>query len=287
MNSELDKVDLGEGFSSLDLIGQCLIDEDKFYGFEKALKKVISKESNVLELGTGSGILSLLCARLGAGEVTAVEFDPYISKIASENIKNNGYEKTINVVQGDARTVSFPDKKFNVVVMEMLATGLVDEMQVLAMNNLHTNGVLTKDVKVFPYAQENYISLATTDFNLYGFNMRMIRHLWSHDKNDSIFNEVSERVLVNNVVFTEINEEFFTADIDLVSNIDAKINSLCLTSRVIVDSEKEVILDSTHSLSPIVLIPVEEKEVKKGDTLRMRISYHFGGGFENFNVRFI
>ena len=149
-----DTQDVGEGFSSVDLIYQCLIDEDKFNAFEKVLKKHINTESTVLEFGTGSGILSLLSARLGAKKVTAVEFDPYVASIAEDNIKNNKFENVITVLNGDARNAVFPNEKFDVVVMEMLATGLVDEMQVLAMNNLYEQNALSDKAVVIPFAQE-------------------------------------------------------------------------------------------------------------------------------------
>lgn len=279
--------DNGEGFSSIDLVCQCLIDQDKFNAFQAVLSKTITKDSNVLEFGTGSGILSLICARLGAQKVTAVEYDPYIASVANQNVFNNGYQDKINVVCGDARKINFNQVKFDVLVMEMLATGLVDEMQVTAMNNLHNQKILSENATVVPYAQENYISLAETDFSLYGFNMKMIRHLWSHDDLNSIFQEVSEKVLLNKVNFSVINDEHVTVDLEIKVLKDATINSLCLTSRVIVDSGGSVILDSTHSLSPIVIIPMEENSCKSGDLIRVNIDYTMGGGFSNFKARYI
>ena len=261
-NSE--NLEKGEGFSSIDFVCQCLIDEDKFNAFEKVLKSVINKESNVLELGTGSGILAMLSARLGAKKVNAVEFDPYIAKVAEENIKNNKLDEIVRVVNNDARVVKFPNEKFDVVVMEMLATGLVDEMQVLAMNNLYNQGVLTDETIVVPFAQENYIALANTNFSIYDFNMKMVRHLWSHDENEDLFKQVTEKVLLNKICFAQVNEEVFSAKIDFTLEKDAKINSLCLTSKIIVD-----------------------REVKSGEVVSININYKFGGGFKNFDAKFI
>jgi len=282
-----DTQDVGEGFSSVDLIYQCLIDEDKFNAFEKVLKKHINTESTVLEFGTGSGILSLLSARLGAKKVTAVEFDPYVASIAEDNIKNNKFENVITVLNGDARNAVFPNEKFDVVVMEMLATGLVDEMQVLAMNNLYEQNALSDKAVVIPFAQENYITLAQTDFSLYGFEMKMIRHLWSHDDNEDTFSSVSEKVLLNKIVFSEINKEYFESDFQFTLKEDVTVNSVCLTSKILVDDAGLVSLESTHSLNPIVLIPLEERKYKARDTVNLNISYKFGGGFKNFNVKYL
>lgn len=282
-----ESVEKGEGFSSIDFVCQCLIDEDKFNAFEKVLKSVINKDSNVLELGTGSGILAMLSARLGAKKVNAVEFDPYIAKVAEENIKNNKLDGVVKVVNNDARVVKFLNEKFDVVVMEMLATGLVDEMQVLAMNNLYNQGALTNETIVVPFAQENYIALANTNFSIYDFDMKMVRHLWSHDKNEDMFSEVTEKVLLNKVCFAQINDELFSGKIDFVLDKDVRINSVCLASKIVVDREGSIALEGTHSLNPIVIVPLPDRNVKAREVVSININYRFGGGFKNFEVKFI
>jgi|SRR5580765_8324792 len=133
----------GEGFGSVDYVHQCLIDKDKALAFETAIKEVMRSSYQVLEVGTGTGILSLIACRAGAKKVTAIEFDPVIADIARENIKQNGYEDTVTILTADARNITFPDnQKFDVVIMEMLCTGLIEEMQVQAINNLISQDII-------------------------------------------------------------------------------------------------------------------------------------------------
>ncbi len=80
-----------EAFSSIDLVGQCLIDEPRSLAFEKAIKKVVKSNHTVLDAGTGSGIMALFAARAGAKKVFALEYDPYVSSIATQNFKNNSF----------------------------------------------------------------------------------------------------------------------------------------------------------------------------------------------------
>lgn len=54
------------------------------------LESVVSDGDRVLDLGCGSGILSIACLRLGAGSVTAVDIEENSVKIAGKNLKNNG-----------------------------------------------------------------------------------------------------------------------------------------------------------------------------------------------------
>lgn len=50
----------------------------------------------VLDVGAGTGILSIFCAQAGASKVYAVEASK-ISKIADDIVKENGFEEVIQV----------------------------------------------------------------------------------------------------------------------------------------------------------------------------------------------
>ena len=55
----------------------------------------------VLDLGTGSGILAIAAARLGAKEVLAIDIDPLAVRTAQENVDNNKLAAVISVRLGD------------------------------------------------------------------------------------------------------------------------------------------------------------------------------------------
>lgn len=50
----------------------------------------------VLDVGTGSGILAIAAAKLGAGKVNAYDIDPVAVRIAGENVAFNGVSDTVN-----------------------------------------------------------------------------------------------------------------------------------------------------------------------------------------------
>jgi ribosomal protein L11 methyltransferase len=57
----------------------------------------------VLDLGTGTGILSLASVALGARRVIAVEYNELAVRTAARNLRHNHREKEILLIQGDAR----------------------------------------------------------------------------------------------------------------------------------------------------------------------------------------
>jgi ribosomal protein L11 methyltransferase len=59
-------------------------------GCLRLLDGVVQGGDRVLDIGAGSGILSIAAAMLGAGEVLAVEGDPMATETLRENISDNG-----------------------------------------------------------------------------------------------------------------------------------------------------------------------------------------------------
>ena len=55
----------------------------------------------LLDVGTGSGILAIAAARLGAKDVVAVDIDPDAVRVAEENVAHNGLSDCIAVREGD------------------------------------------------------------------------------------------------------------------------------------------------------------------------------------------
>jgi ribosomal protein L11 methyltransferase len=56
----------------------------------RALEELIRPGCTVLDVGTGSGILAVAAAMLGAGAVTALDIDPLAVRIARQNVVVNG-----------------------------------------------------------------------------------------------------------------------------------------------------------------------------------------------------
>ena len=81
------------------------------------LESSVRPGARVLDVGTGSGILAIAAARLGAVEVVATDIDPQAVAAARENIARNELTAKVQVHEG-----SFPARRtpFDVVVVNIL-----------------------------------------------------------------------------------------------------------------------------------------------------------------------
>jgi len=62
-----------------------------------------AKPFKVLDLGTGTGILAIAAAKLGAGQVEAVDLNPMAIVTAAANCERNGVKDVVRLIRGDAR----------------------------------------------------------------------------------------------------------------------------------------------------------------------------------------
>ncbi len=88
-----------------------------------ALEELVSSGTQVLDLGTGSGILAIAAAKLGAGRVLAVDNDPVAVKTARGNVVVNGVQEIVSVRGGSLPEVS---GSYDLVVVNILAKVIVE-----------------------------------------------------------------------------------------------------------------------------------------------------------------
>ncbi|NPA49010.1 MAG: methyltransferase [Thermodesulfobacteria bacterium] len=94
----------------------------------RLLAEAFEKErpARVFDLGTGSGVLALCAAKLGAREILAADIDPRAVREARANVLTNGYEEQILVVQGSlscARRAFFDLLLANLTIGTILTLG--------------------------------------------------------------------------------------------------------------------------------------------------------------------
>ncbi|ASS91971.1 50S ribosomal protein L11 methyltransferase [Aeribacillus pallidus] len=85
----------------------------------QALEKKVQKGNVVIDVGTGSGVLSIASALLGADKVIALDLDPVAVDSARLNVKLNKVQHLVQVKQNNL--LDDIDVKANVIVANILA----------------------------------------------------------------------------------------------------------------------------------------------------------------------
>jgi len=76
----------------------------------------------VLDVGTGTGILGISCAKLGVQKVVCVDSDKKAAEIARENVAINDVEERVEVINRDVATIH---ERFDLIVANLTAKILI------------------------------------------------------------------------------------------------------------------------------------------------------------------
>ena len=103
----------------------------------EAMEETVTEGYRCLDLGSGSGILSLAALRLGAGSAIGVDIDPKAEGIARENAAYNGFATpeftalTGNVTEDTALMEQLSEKEYDLVLVNIVADVIIGLSPVL------------------------------------------------------------------------------------------------------------------------------------------------------------
>lgn len=134
--------------------------------YEAALKRAVTPDSLVLEIGTGSGIVAMMAARAGARKVVTCEVNPILARIARETVANNGYADRIDVVPKLSTRLSvgadgdLPEKA-DVFVSELINIGMLAPRMLSVLQHARTH-LVKPGGAIIPRASTVYAMLVET-----------------------------------------------------------------------------------------------------------------------------
>lgn len=107
------------GFASLEAHQWMLRDYTRVMAYRTAISKYV-RDKVVVEIGCGTGVLSIFAALAGAKKVYAIE-ETGIGEVAADMIEANGVSGTVQLLSGNSRDVELPEKA-DVLIHELLGT---------------------------------------------------------------------------------------------------------------------------------------------------------------------
>ena len=140
-----------------------------YEGLEAAikLKRSQGKEVHVLDIGTGTGLLSMMAARLGADTITACEEFRPMAECAVKVIADNGYTDKIKLVRKRSTELQVGpgldmERRANILVTEVFDTELIGEGAISTYNHAAKH-LLTDDRLVVPGVARIWAQVVRSD----------------------------------------------------------------------------------------------------------------------------
>nr|XP_043623775.1 protein arginine N-methyltransferase 1.1 [Erigeron canadensis] len=197
------------------------------------------KDKIVLDVGAGTGILSLFCAKAGAKHVYAVECSQ-MADMAKQIVEANGYSDVITVLKGKVEELELPVPQVDIIISEWMGYFLLYE------NMLNTvlyarDKWLVNDGIVLPDNASLYLTaIEDAEYkddkiefwnNVYGFDMSCIR---KQSIMEPLVDTVDQNQIVTNCQLLKTmdiskmtsGDASFTAPFKLVAERDDYIHAL-------------------------------------------------------------
>jgi ribosomal protein L11 methyltransferase len=126
------------------------------------LEEYVESGDRVLDLGTGSGILAVAAAKLGASQVLALDIEAAAVAIAQETVSLNGLANVVEVAQG---SIELADPPYEVVAANIFPNVLIELAPELA-TAMRQAGVLITSGSVVTRAKETANAVCAAGFSL-------------------------------------------------------------------------------------------------------------------------
>ncbi|KJZ72051.1 hypothetical protein HIM_08612 [Hirsutella minnesotensis 3608] len=145
--------------------------------------KDIFKGKTVLDIGCGTGILSMFCAKAGATRVIAVDKSDIIDK-ARENVFNNELSDIITCLRGAIEDVTLPVDKVDIIVSEWMGYCLLYEAMLPSVlyardKYLKPDGLLVPSsatLRIAPVEDQEFVTDQISYWrDVYGFDMKAMQ----------------------------------------------------------------------------------------------------------------
>lgn len=272
------KSDQNQYWSMTEGVFNCLIDDVRTRAFRKAIQKTVKKGDVVVDLGSGSGVLAMFAADAGASKVFSVEIDKRNIVTLRSTFFNNGFSTRIVVVEGDATKIRLPEP-VDVIIGEMVATGLVEELQIPAMNNALKYS--KKNVRVLLSKINNYADVVFNNSVFYSHKFDIFRYEYPDLKKLKSI-PFSTKVKYATVDFSKVNKNNKINEKRVIKiNKNGKINAVRISSETVFDDGST--LGATFAYCYPIILPVSEIKVHKDDKFEMCLSYEMCGGFKTLS----
>ena len=229
-------------------------------------------EKTIFDIGCGTGVLSSFASKYFKN-IIAIDIDNKIIDCAKKSFENTNNFNNISFYCGDAINSIFQEKA-DLIICEMLDTALIDEEEVPVLNYLHK--YLKDNGEIIPKGVINIAEPVSMERN----NIH-----YEDDFPDSNHEILGNFVKYSEFDFSDLMDIEFETILEFEIAIDSTINGIKITT--FTKLNQNIISGPTPMMNPPLLIPLEEKNVKKGEKIKISLEYMMGGGLKTIKTSLI
>ena len=302
-------------YSTFYIHEEMIKDKIRTGSYKKAIEnnKIIFKDKIVLDIGSGTGILSIFAAKAGAKHVYGIEYAD-IADYSKEIIKQNNLSDKITIIQSKVEEAILPVDKVDIIISEwmgyfLLYESMLDTLLFARDKWLKKDGYLLPDKAQIYLAgiQDTLYKYNKIDSwdNVYGFNFSVL-------KNPALAEPIIDNFPNNNIISNsckifdidlytvKVEDLDFSAGYEIIFNKDDTFNGFVTWFDVEFDKIPNKITLSTSPYEPsthwkqVMFYSKNDIEVKKNEKLKgsicvikdkmnfrfinSKISFHFDNG---------
>lgn len=261
---------------------QMLSDEFRMNAFKNAIEQTVTPQHKVVELGSGTGVLSFLAARQGA-KVWSVEYNPALVSASRKFLKNNGVSDRVTVIEGDASSW-LPEEPVDLVICEMLHSALLREKQVQVIADFRDAHAARfgKIPQFLPCATLLAVQPVWQNYDFHGFHAPVPLFQSAYARTDDC-SPCCDPVVYKIVDYDHAHVENIESVLLFQPQQDSGVNALrFITKSVLVmnlSTGKTVDWHSQH-----IVLPLEQPlQLAAGQTMRVSFNYKPGDSIERLN----
>jgi len=260
-----------------------LNDEARLSAFKAAIDLVVPVGGRVLELGSGTGVLSCFAAQRAA-EVTAIEFNPQLVAASRVILEQNGCAERVSVLQADA-AIFTPDGPVDVVLCEMLHSALLREKQLEIIRGfkLRYQARFDRLPCFIPEATILAAQPVSQDYNYQGY-LAPLPHF--QDAGSSHARSI-ERAMPNSYACVDYQDAFadrFEACLRFSITQACEINAVRFITKNILTIAPQAVHGIEWNNQHLVLPLQSPVGATDGSTIEVRFTYSAGGSIESLSA---
>jgi predicted RNA methylase len=103
-----------------------LNDQHRNVVYQRAISAAVTKGCTVVDIGAGTGLLSIMAAKAGAGHVVAIEMNGALCNVAAKVAAANDVSDVVEVVHGHSSSLDIAEP-VDLIITELVDSGLLGE----------------------------------------------------------------------------------------------------------------------------------------------------------------